>query len=161
MGTCRLEDERSRAESMRGAFRRKIRSTLAGIRDLLGLTELQQQVTDLQHQLISLQNGFQASSFDHSGPRRLLNESSATSQAVQMLLHREYRVLLNNRLPPPELTDTEFRCFSQNGEDGILLYIFSILGTTNRRVVEISAGDGIECNSANLIINHGWHGLSV
>ena len=144
---------------MRGAFRRKIRSTLAGIRDLLGLTELQQQVTDLQHQLIFLQNGFQASSFDHSGPRRLLNESSATSQAVQMLLHREYRALLNNRLPLPELTDTEFRCFSQNGEDGILLYIFSILGTTNRRVVEISAGDGIECNSANLIINHGWHGL--
>lgn len=88
-----------------------------------------------------------------------MNESTATSQAVQLLLHQKYRELLNNHLPLPELTDTEFRCFSQNGEDGILLYIFTILGTTNRRVVEISAGDGIECNSANIIINHGWYGL--
>ncbi|MGH9828640.1 MAG: hypothetical protein ACREDR_35920, partial [Blastocatellia bacterium] len=53
----------------------------------------------------------------------------------------------------------EFRCHSQNQEDGILLYIFALIGTTNRRVVEICAGDGIECNAANLIVNHGWHGL--
>ena len=26
---------------------------------------------------------------------------------------------------------------------------------------EICAGDGIECNTANLILNHGWHGLLV
>jgi hypothetical protein len=57
------------------------------------------------------------------------------------------------------LADVEFRCQSQNGEDGILHYIFSLLGTTDRRVVEICAGDGIECNAANLIINHGWCGL--
>jgi hypothetical protein len=59
----------------------------------------------------------------------------------------------------PEFADVEFRCSSQNSEDGILLYIFSLLGTTNRRVVEICAGDGFECNAANLIINHGWQGL--
>lgn len=57
------------------------------------------------------------------------------------------------------LEDVEFRCHSQNGEDGILLYIFALLGTTNRKVVEICAGDGIECNSANLLVNHGWNGL--
>jgi hypothetical protein len=89
----------------------------------------------------------------------MLNETAATSQAVQLLLAQKYRELLHNHLPLPELADTEFRCFSQSGEDGILLYIFTILGTTNKRVVEICAGDGIECNSANLIINHGWCGL--
>lgn len=37
--------------------------------------------------------------------------------------------------------------------------IFSLLGTTNRKVLEICAGDGTECNAANLIVNHGWDGL--
>ncbi len=39
--------------------------------------------------------------------------------------------------------------------------MFSLLGTTNRRAVEICASDGIECNAANLIINHGWQALLV
>jgi hypothetical protein len=145
---------------MKSGFTRKLRSTLARILgDLPALTELRQQVGDLQRQLIQLQQVLDARLFDHGNRRRLLNETTATSQAVQLLLRQTYRELVDNHLALPELTDTEFRCFSQNGEDGILLYIFSILGTTNRRVVEISAGDGIECNSANLIINHGWYGL--
>lgn len=43
-------------------------------------------------------------------------------------------------------------------EDGILLYIFALIGRTNRVCVEICAGDGVECNTANLILNHGWWG---
>jgi hypothetical protein len=146
--------------SIKSRFKRKLRSTLQKILgDLPVFAELQQQVGDLQRQLVQLQQVLDARLFDHNNRRSLLNETTATSQAVQLLLRQKYRELLHNHLPLPELGDTEFRCFSQNGEDGILLYIFSILGTTNRRVVEISAGDGIECNSANLIINHGWHGL--
>jgi len=53
----------------------------------------------------------------------------------------------------------EFRNYSQNGEDGILWYIFSIIGTTNKRCVEICAGSGEQCNTSNLIINHGWTGM--
>jgi Methyltransferase domain len=97
--------------------------------------------------------------FDPNTRRKTLGEITVANQAAQLLLRQKYRELLYNKLPLPELEDTEFRCFSQNGEDGILLYIFSILGTTNRCVVEICAGDGIECNSANLIVNHGWYGL--
>jgi hypothetical protein len=63
--------------------------------------------------------------------------------------------------PALRLADVEFRSFSQNGEDGILHYLFALLGTTNKRAVEICAGDGLECNSANLIINHGWTALLV
>lgn len=55
--------------------------------------------------------------------------------------------------------DIGLRVYSQNEEDGILLYIFSLIGTTNKKCVEICAGDGIECNTANLIINHRWIGL--
>jgi hypothetical protein len=42
-----------------------------------------------------------------------------------------------------------------------LLYIFSLIGSRSKTCVEICAGNGIECNSANLIVNHGWTGLLV
>ena len=48
---------------------------------------------------------------------------------------------------------------SQNGEDGIIFHILNAIGTTNKTTVEICAGDGIECNSANLILNHDFHGI--
>lgn len=76
-----------------------------------------------------------------------------------MLLRLKYQELLRQNAPLPPLADVEFGAFSQNGEDGILLYLFSILGVGSRKCVEICAGDGIECNTANLIVNHGWTGL--
>lgn len=48
---------------------------------------------------------------------------------------------------------------SQFEEDGILLWLFANVGTTTREAVELCAGDCIESNSANLILNHGWTGL--
>ena len=53
----------------------------------------------------------------------------------------------------------EFRVYSQNWADGILLYLFSVLSTTDRRFIEFGCGDGRECNTANLSINFGWRGL--
>jgi len=61
--------------------------------------------------------------------------------------------------PLPALDEVEFKVYSQNGEDGILLYLFSLLGSSTKQVVEICAGAGRECNAANLIINRGWRGL--
>jgi hypothetical protein len=81
------------------------------------------------------------------------------AQIGQVLLRLQYQDLARRGEVFRKFQDVEFRCYSQNGEDGILLYIFSILGTTNRKVVEICAGDGIECNAANLLVNHGWSGL--
>jgi len=37
-----------------------------------------------------------------------------------------------------------FQAYSENEEDGILLYIFTVAGTTNKTVVEISSQDGQE-----------------
>jgi len=59
------------------------------------------------------------------------------------------------------MADVEFRAFSQTGEDGLLLFVLTSIGFTNRYVVELGCGDGRECNTANLIINHGCHGLLV
>ena len=88
-----------------------------------------------------------------------LGELNLASKTEQMFLALKYREILQERGGLPQLRDVGFRVFSQNDEDGILLFIFSLISAKNRRSVEICAGDGIECNTANLIVNHGWTGL--
>ncbi len=79
----------------------------------------------------------------------------------QILLGLRYAERLRSGAPLPALRDVEFGSFSQNGEDGVLLYILSLIGMGSRRCVEICAADGIQCNSANLVINHGFSALLV
>ena len=81
-----------------------------------------------------------------------------SNKEAQLLLSMQYREMLALHLPLPKFEDVEFRAYSQFGEDGILLYLFSALGTTNKKCVEICGGAGYD-NTANLIINHGWNGL--
>lgn len=83
---------------------------------------------------------------------------TSVCKGSQILLKLKYREFLESG-HFPSLQDVEFRNFSENGEDGILLYLFSLIGTTNQRAIEICAGDGRQCNAANLIIHHGWDGL--
>ena len=89
----------------------------------------------------------------------MVNETTSASQGTQALLSLHYKELASRGVPLPELNSTEFRCLSQNGKDGLLVYMFSLVRTTNRKAVEICAGDGVECNIANIVINHGWEGL--
>src|SRR4051812_23691958 len=90
-----------------------------------------------------------------------IDDRAALDRKLQLLLGMQYADRLESGKALPSFADTQFRTFSQNGEDGILHYIFSLIGHGGRRCVEICAADGIECNSANLIINHGWRGLLV
>lgn len=86
-----------------------------------------------------------------------MNENS--SQESQLILKMLWQNRLYQNQPIPSFDDVQFRAYSQNGEDGILLFIFSLIGTTNKKCVELCAGNAIECNAANLIVNHGWLGL--
>ncbi|MEZ5569503.1 MAG: hypothetical protein R3E54_14360 [Halioglobus sp.] len=89
-----------------------------------------------------------------------LEQISSVSKGAQLLLSAHYRGLAekNHALP---FSEVEFRNYSQFGEDGILHYLFSVIGTVNKRCIEMCAGIGSECNSANLILNHGWQGLLI
>lgn len=79
--------------------------------------------------------------------------------AAQKSLMQQYRLLAaRGKEWLPRFDDVGFRKYSQFEEDGILLYLFSLIPPINRNCVEICAGDGRECNTANLIINHGWWG---
>lgn len=90
--------------------------------------------------------------------RPLLEQSDV---ACQLQLKFIYKALAESGNKLPSLSEVGFKVFSQTDEDGILLYIFSIIGTENKKSVEICAGNGVECNTANLIICHGWSGLLV
>lgn len=83
------------------------------------------------------------------------------TQVAQVQLVNQYRLMKKLMSPSelPGLGEVGFQVYSQFEENGMLLYIFSIIGTTNKRVVEICAGDGIQCMAANLVINHGWTAL--
>lgn len=59
----------------------------------------------------------------------------------------------------PAISETGFRVFSQFEEDGKLLFIFSVLGMTNKTFIEFGSDDGVNSNSANLYFHHGWTGL--
>ncbi len=84
----------------------------------------------------------------------------SVNKGTQILLGIQYRELCEKGVLLP-FEEVQFRNFSQNGEDGILWNIFSLIGTTNKKAVEICAGNGQECNTANLVIHHGWHALMV
>lgn len=95
--------------------------------------------------------------------KRLLNSNrnllmqARDNAAAQLSLARIHAL----EASPRHLTDVGMQFYSQFDEDGILLYLFARIGTTNRKAVELCAGTGIECNTANLILNHRWHALLV
>ncbi len=57
--------------------------------------------------------------------------------------------------------DVGFSVYSEFDEDGILLYIFSLIDIANKTVVDIGAGGINGSNTANLIVNHGWKGFLI
>lgn len=90
--------------------------------------------------------------------QRLQTIETSLKQIQRYLLYQQYPTLNLNKVNS-SINQYEFKSYSQNGEDGILLYIFSLIGTTNQRIVEFGIGDGTECMSANLILNFGWQAL--
>ena len=59
-----------------------------------------------------------------------------------------------------KLNRYEFQVYSQTGEDGILEEIFERIGARNRFFVEFGAGNGLENNTAYLLVK-GWSGFWI
>ncbi len=89
--------------------------------------------------------------------RRLADNERSTSMLALYLLQQNTQEEENAN----DINRHELRVYSQNGEDGILFFLFSLVGTTNRQFVEFGIGNGKQCNSANLSINFGWSGLLI
>ncbi len=91
---------------------------------------------------------------------KVRNRFSAAVQIGQRNLYLRYRELSRTH-HLPGLSETGFRVFSQFEEDGMLLFLFSVIGMDSKVFVEIGSDDGVNSNSANLYFNFGWRGLFV
>jgi len=63
-----------------------------------------------------------------------------------------------------EINSFERKVYSQNGEDGIIDFIFTKIGTTNKFFVEfgvVGVEDELECNTKYLMEKKGWKGLMM
>jgi hypothetical protein len=80
-------------------------------------------------------------------------------QQIQRNIINQYMFFKSNGTAPyTKIRDAGFRVYSQFEEDGIILYVLSMIGFKTRRVVEMCCGSGTECMATNLILNHGFDG---
>jgi hypothetical protein len=75
-------------------------------------------------------------------------------------LWRRYSAVAQDNSVREQYRHNEAQVFSQNGEDGLILYILSQIGATNRTIVEYGAG-GKTSNALNLVLNFGWKGILI
>jgi hypothetical protein len=81
------------------------------------------------------------------------------SQQQQRVIANQYAAFRQQKVRPYEdIRDAGFRVYSQYEEDGIILYVLSMIGFRTRKVVEMCIADGRECMATNLILNHGFEG---
>jgi hypothetical protein len=86
---------------------------------------------------------------------RLVDLEARRAQLAQIVLRESHADLFAAGRGP------EFQVFSQNGEDGILLWLLAQTGAPVKTFVEIGIEDGLECNTALLAFVLGWDGLMV
>lgn len=92
--------------------------------------------------------------------KRRLVPLSVRARKVQRKWRRK------DKSPPPAAASVsgagleryEYSLFSQNGEDGIIRFLFSEIGFESRYLVEFGFG-AVQCNSLRLILHEGFKGL--
>ncbi len=96
---------------------------------------------------------------------RSLKASALATVRIQQTLHSLRRDIFWNNFTaserfndPKRLFKTSFKVFSEANEDGAISEIFRRVGTESRFFVEIGVGDGLECNTAFLLMQ-GWSGV--
>jgi hypothetical protein len=106
--------------------------------------------------LDGLRRGFQPA--DYRANRRRL---AAAEEAIRRLAALHYPSVVNADHVKDFYRSRELGLRSQYGEDGLLLYLFSKVGTPTRRFVEFGVQDGRQCCSASLLADFGWNGLMI
>jgi hypothetical protein len=61
---------------------------------------------------------------------------------------------------PKRLLAGGFKVYSQGHEDGMIAEVFRRIGVTSKRFLEFGVQDGLECNSAFLLVE-GWSGVWI
>lgn len=96
--------------------------------------------------------------------KNIERENAFLKQNLSYLLKKQYSGLFNSNSTTSKsnsINEYEFNVYSQNGEDGILLFILSKIGVHNFTIIEFGGSDGQQCNSANLLLNYNWNSLLI
>jgi hypothetical protein len=121
----------------------RVRQAYSALRDLAA--DLRTATTRRATKLVS--------AVDHMPP------AGTAMRLQQMQLITQFRSMRGRPGDLPGLPDVRFDVFSPEGEDGILLYIFGLLGFGSRRCVDIGGAGISVSNTANLIVHHDFRGL--
>lgn len=87
-----------------------------------------------------------------------LSAAETDRQIIKLLLGR----LLSNSIATgshAKLSDTEFKIFSQWGDDGIIQYLIAALDPLPNIFIEFGVADYWEANTRFLLLNNNWSGL--
>ncbi len=87
---------------------------------------------------------------------------------VNFILQKSFSEVLNVKKPIFIVKKNNFnikkfgiKIYSQNDEDGIILYILKHIGIKTKKFVEIGVENGTECNTTNLLKNFNWKGVQI
>jgi hypothetical protein len=94
-------------------------------------------------------------------PARFFNQTFAYGPRVEAGYARGAAGLASRKFDATRPTSWEFGGFSQNGEDGVIDHLLSLIESPNRYFVEIGASDGIQNNTAFLAFVKNYSGLMV
>ena len=78
-----------------------------------------------------------------------------------MLNGRLLSAQIRSARQPRNLTEAEFKVFSQFGDDGIIQYLIHVLAPLNERFIEFGIQDYSESNTRFLLMNDNWRGLVI
>ncbi len=95
----------------------------------------------------------------YSGLYDINNNLNKLNQ-IQTQIFVESKLQQNKYQDNLRLNKFEFQSHSQNGEDGIIQEIFNRIGNLNHYFVEFGVGNGLQNNSAYLLLNN-WKGLWI
>ncbi|MFN5417568.1 MAG: hypothetical protein ACK5B9_10965 [Flavobacteriia bacterium] len=82
------------------------------------------------------------------------------TQIEQKNLFFSYQIMCKSK-ELPRFEDTGFRVFPQGDEDGKILYIFSIIGFSNKKCLDIAFASPFGSNTTNLILNWVFNALLI
>ena len=87
---------------------------------------------------------------------------------VNFILQKSFSEVLNVKKPIFIVKKNNFnikkfgiKIYSQNDEDGIILYILKHIGIKTKKFIEIGVENGTECNTTNLLKNFNWKGVQI
>ncbi len=95
------------------------------------------------------------------GLRRKLRRDLRAELRLAFAMARGGAMMQARRIDPADPGTWEFSGFSQNGEDGILDVLRRHLVAANRYCIEIGASDGLENNTAWLLLAEQYAGLLI